>query len=148
RRSFRFDYRVRSEGGAARFFLHQKSSRRRDADGMRSIRGSQLEQNILHMCLYGCFRNRKVRSDYLVRRTASYLSKDFDFALTEIILRVMFSEFSRDFLRYIPLSEVNRANRPQQLRPNHVFQDVSSGASLQRTVRGDIPFVGSQYDDP
>src|ERR1700722_2206191 len=139
---------MRSERGAARFFLHQKPSRRRDAHGMRSIRGSQLEQNILHVCLYGCLRNGKVRSNYLVGRTASYLSKDFDFALTEIILRIMFGEFSRDFLGYIPLSEVNCANRPQQLRPNHVFQDVSSGACLQRAAREDIPFVGSQYDNP
>ena len=68
---------------------------------MRSISRSQLQQNILHMRFHGCLRNGKVRSDYLVGRAACHFSKYFDFALAEIIFRVMFKQFGRDFLRYI-----------------------------------------------
>ena len=65
--------------------LHEKATGRRNVDGMRSIRRSQLQQNILHMRLHSCLRNGKVRSDYLVGRAARYFSKYFDFALAEII---------------------------------------------------------------
>src|SRR5215472_4437640 len=94
--------------------LHQEAAGHCNVDGMGSIRGSQLEQNILHVRLYRCLRNGKVRSDYLVRGTASYFSENLNFALTEIIFRVVFSEFSRDFLRYIPSSEVNCSDSLQQ----------------------------------
>lgn len=50
----------------AGLLLHQKAAGCRNVDRMRSIRGPQFEQNILHVCLYGCLRNRKVQSDYLV----------------------------------------------------------------------------------
>lgn len=50
----------------AGLLLHQKAAGCRNIDRMRSIRGPQFEQNILHVCLYGCLRNRKVQSDYLV----------------------------------------------------------------------------------
>ena len=82
---------------------------------------AELVDHCLHMRLHGCLRNGKVRSDYLVGRAARYFSKYFDFALAEIIFCIMVNQFSGDFLRYIFPSEMNRADRLQQLRPNHVF---------------------------
>src|SRR5262249_55755872 len=112
--------------------LHEKASGHRNVDGMGSIRSSQLQHDFLHVGLHGCLRDRQVRGDDLVGRTASDFAKNLDFALSEIIFRIVLSEFSGDFLGDISPSDVNGADGLQQLGPNHVFQDVSSRACLQR----------------
>jgi hypothetical protein len=128
--------------------LHEEAAGGRNVNGMGSIRGSQFRHNLLHVRLHGCLRNREVRRDNLVGHTASNFSKNLDFAIREIILRVVLREFSRDSLGYVPAPEVNCADRLQQLRPNHVLENVSSSACLQCAACEDIPFIGSQHDNP
>jgi hypothetical protein len=89
------------------FLLHQESSGRRNADGMRSIRRSQFDQNILHMRFYGRLCDEEVGSNYLIRSAASYLSKYLDFSLAEIILCVMLSQFRGDFMGNISVSGID-----------------------------------------